>query len=184
MNVELIKQFIKFNPYCNFDKGLFCWGFATRPYSYISIGVPPNQLKPSEILLLNLDAWVYSLKIKMATELNRKKPSIRDYPPCAVACCDDNGVNVISLNYAGHGGESIEFSQTMLAMFKNKLAGKPGLQSPITVCKNRIGNCAEQRAANDLNCDVKNIRFSRAFRPRTMTIVSYCENCKTLFPQL
>lgn len=54
-------------------------------------------------------------------------------------------------------------------------------------CGNVLGRCAEQHAASTLQnqhhstTDPKNLRFSKALRPRTMEVVDYCKNCKEIF---
>lgn len=52
-----------------------------------------------------------------------------------------------------------------------------------------IGNCAEQHAGNNYmnkyhENDVSKLHFTDAVRPRTMQVFPYCENCKTIFPNL
>lgn len=52
-----------------------------------------------------------------------------------------------------------------------------------------IGNCAEQHAGNNYmkrfhENHLNNLYFTEAVRPRTMEIFPYCDNCKTVFPNL
>lgn len=74
---------------------------------------------------------------------------------------------------------------------------KKSVQQPVQTknsppsCRNKVGNCAEQRAANELlihpnigKITLPSLKFSLAIRPRTMQIHPYCCNCYTLFPQL
>ena len=52
-----------------------------------------------------------------------------------------------------------------------------------------IGNCAEQHAGNNYmnrfhENDINRLYFTEAVRPRTMEVFPYCDNCKTIFPNL
>ena len=56
-------------------------------------------------------------------------------------------------------------------------------------CKNIIGRCAEQHAANKYirqynQNHIDKLHFTVAVRPRTMQVYPPCNNCKTIFPQL
>ena len=55
-----------------------------------------------------------------------------------------------------------------------------------TSCGNRLGRCAEFRAANELllnnpNIKLKDIQFTQAVRPRNGKPVPRCENCTNVF---
>lgn len=52
--------------------------------------------------------------------------------------------------------------------------------------KNTIGKCAEIKAAYNINSKVrilnlKDIEFTKAYKPRTQQIIDRCENCKFTF---
>ena len=58
-----------------------------------------------------------------------------------------------------------------------------------SICKNRIGNCAEQHSGNKVlkstKCNKLNdLLFSETIRPRTMEVITPCYNCKQIFPTL
>ena len=47
---------------------------------------------------------------------------------------------------------------------------------------NRLGNCAEQNACNEIlkkcpKISIKQIKYSLAYRPRTVEVCPYCLNC-------
>lgn len=53
----------------------------------------------------------------------------------------------------------------------------------------KIGSCAEQRAANMMFKNheahsMDDLYFSTALRPKTMEPVDYCNNCRTIFPNI
>ena len=88
------------------------------------------------------------------------------------------------------GCNTTTWNKELKNAFKLRLGGNVGDRSPITRCKNKIGNCAEQHGANFVfneiehhggKGDVDNMAFTKAIRPRTMTVHDYCSNCQTLF---
>lgn len=62
------------------------------------------------------------------------------------------------------------------------------IKYPKGLCKNTLGICSEQHAADDYmvkyNVPLDRLRFSLAMRPRTNELMSYCKNCKMIFKQL
>lgn len=79
-----------------------------------------------------------------------------------------------------------EYCQGMISIFRE--IGGIGNISSIAGCKNYVGCCAEQHAANAMvirNPIIGNrysdMHFSKARRARTLEIVKPCKNCKNLF---
>jgi filamentous hemagglutinin len=67
-----------------------------------------------------------------------------------------------------------------------ELADRHGGVGAKTECGNTIGRCAEFRAANKLLLDnpdlkLKDIKFTKAKRPRTGQARPYCDNCVNIF---
>ncbi len=71
--------------------------------------------------------------------------------------------------------------------FVNKFEQLGGLGQINGNCKNYIGNCAEQHAANQCSKKVTGtvcfdkFSFSKTRRPRTLEIIKACANCRYLF---
>ena len=175
------------NPYWGFTRGVFTkWKTLPRPYSHVFIGNPPIPIELSETELINLDAWVYSIKIKIEIEIVLGKKGKKDYPACAAACFQKREINLIALNHSHQKEDDlVPFNATLQNAFQQSLGNTVGKMSTITPCRFPIGNCAEQRVANDIisycGCPISDLCISAAFRPRTMTIIPPCENCKILF---
>lgn len=125
--------------------------------------------------------------ISKTIQKNFLNPRIKDYPAMVVVCADN--INPQNVCY----GESAEPScRTYRPSFEHELVKilKNGIKktSPVTGCKNPIGQCAEQHAANKLTTtyklpifQIKSFLFSSARRPRTGEKKTYCANCKLLF---
>lgn len=180
------------NPYYAFDKGIFLkWTKTDRPYMP-PFAYPPIPSRTLNAVTINLDAWVYSLSIKIKKEIDFAKkgesPKVTDYPACAAACYNPSNPNEIALNYSWREDHQVSYNQKMLDLFNDRLETGPYKQSAVTGCKNPVGNCAEQHVADDMlthsACSIADLHFSVAFRPRTMEYIPACTNCKALFPQL
>lgn len=62
-----------------------------------------------------------------------------------------------------------------------------GIGSLGITSKNTVGVCAEFHAVNNLllrGADISNIRLTKPIRPRTGKHMPFCDNCKTMFPDL
>lgn len=116
-------------------------------------------------------------------ELRRKvRDGQLDYPSIMVACSYTNIDTVFAeksaapINYVFH-------PQLQRAITSVGIIGQSTRYSD-----NRLGGCAEQRAANKAikryHQSIGSLDFTPAIRPRTMQIKPYCENCKRIFPQL
>lgn len=116
-------------------------------------------------------------------ELRRKvRDGQLDYPSIMVACSYTNIDTVFAeksaapINYVFH-------PQLQRAITSVGIIGQSTRYSD-----NRLGSCAEQRAANKAikryHHSIGVLDFTPAIRPRTMQIKPYCENCKRIFPQL
>lgn len=105
-----------------------------------------------------------------------------------VSGCQDPPSNI---EYIGlNGCNTTSWNKELESACMRKLGGPIGGKSSVTGCKNVIGHCAEQHAANSvmndlykggISRDVEQLTFSKAFRPRTMKTIDYCANCETLF---
>lgn len=56
-------------------------------------------------------------------------------------------------------------------------------------CKNTVGACAEPHAADKVlkafpGCNMNELQFSDAYRPRTARRIRNCQNCKDTFPEV
>lgn len=141
-----------------------------------------------------LDSDVRSYCIQLDNEVKRMYPlkrkgkiTIQAWPAAAAACCFNSG-GIYHENSKGY--TNVKFDQRIENEFQ-KLGGTKG--SIVEGCKNRLGKCAEQRAANLLlattynntrTYSIKRIIFSKAYRPRTMTTIPMCNNCISIFKEL
>lgn len=111
---------------------------------------------------------------------------VRDYPGAAVVAANSQ------LTFSGRGRSSkpqfMEYYDTPKLENKMKSLGKIG--SVRQACNNPIGACAEPHAAHRVlshfgtQMSLNQVVFSTAYRPRTMEVVDYCQNCKDTFPNL
>ena len=131
--------------------------------------------------------WVPSVVIN--GEIQIPKEYKKEFS-AAVAGCQDPDFNVEHVGCSGC--DTTKWSEKMELAFDQKLGGSVGDHSPITGCTNRIGNCAEQHAANmvmneheekGIHQEIENLAFTQAIRPRTMIEIDYCLNCRTLFEE-
>ena len=114
----------------------------------------------------------------------------KDYPAAVVLCClkedkleDRTCIPPFYYGESANEKDSRKYKNQILLFFFEALGG---LWKKNKMCKNPIGNCAEQHAAeillnNNPKCGPHDIIFSSAFRPRTDEIIPYCANCKKLF---
>lgn len=132
-----------------------------------------------------MDSFLISVIIpqKCQEVLKNTKGNVSDYPAMVVSCCKkdrEQTINVIT-----------KFSESprkakYTGYFKKKLEKLGPIGSIGKLCKNPIGQCAEQHAAetffkkNKKN-HIKDILFSTPFRPRTSEAFDYCENCIKIF---
>lgn len=114
-----------------------------------------------------------------------KTPRRKDYPAVLVSCGDPT-INIhkeeCSRDCRGYEYKP-QIAQALLKI------GPIGGKSNIKGCANFVGHCAEPHAANEVikqgsKQSIGQLLFSEAIRPRTMQIVSYCDNCKAIFKQL
>lgn len=162
-------------------------------------------------ILLTETAWLYALNVKLAIELDslhrNKAPKNPDFPACINVCISKKGSSWLAYEMS-----SIVYRNTfhplLVSEFHSHFHKNPG-EKPDRIpncqnkecphisnydsneCRNIIGNCAEQRAANDIFSNpaseaynIFDLNFSPAIRPRTMEITSPCCNCKAVFQQL
>lgn len=150
--------------------------------------------------------WIYAMIDKREVKRNKgKSPS-----PCVNVCVSTNNWKILSLGKAKMEYKT-PFHRLLTTEFTNKFILNPGdkvkpqgdcgitdcsrykkrQSGNLTECCNTLGGCAEQRAANEIlregECnahDIADLEFSWALRPRTMGIIPYCYNCRTIFPQL
>ena len=118
-------------------------------------------------------------------ERNHKKvyEEIWDFPAVAVAC-KSHLQKRIYLDYS-KGCRAAGFRPPLRQLLETLgIIGKTRKG-----CKNIIGRCAEQHVCNKLLGNdplacIKNVEFSTAYRPKTLQVMDYCENCKEIFTQL
>ena len=115
--------------------------------------------------------------------MQNTRGNVIDYPAMMVSCCRSDLESPLEIFTAYSESPQIAGYTSKLKKDLDKL-GNLGTISQL--CKNPIGQCAEQHAAEKLlqkrkNYIVKNILFSTAFRPRTSEIFDYCENCINIF---
>lgn len=134
----------------------------------------------------------YASKVRDRVQQERrmhpnKKHSIFDYPGCVVACSYKNTKPV-----AKESGSSAVSYYTNRLLFDKLDNLRKDTKNPKVIgeksylCNNRIGCCAEPRAAELVlrNYNTKNfgdLYFSKAYRPRTSKRMNYCPNCKKVF---
>lgn len=185
---------IKHNPFLRHNRGVVVINqvnLADLLGNDYLIPTPPFRIIKYESLL-NHFVWLYALKKKFYVELKywydygRLKP--RHYVACASACNLGYNFQSIAVDYSGKHIGATGFHPDLMALFKKELNAVPYNKSPETetTVKHKVGNCAEQNAANDImthtNCQPEDLNFSFALRPRTMTIMDPCDNCKKIFP--
>lgn len=140
-------------------------------------------------VLVTRHEYVPICKKTGASKTTYKNNVVWDYPAVVVTSYDTNG-NYTRSNYSrvayGHSFNHL-LSNKLNNLERNKKIGDKRY-------KNIIGHCAEPHAANQtMNAYYKDNRrdlplggiyFSLALRPRTMEIISTCQNCKDTFPNL
>lgn len=167
-----------------------------------------NYLDSIPILLTDT-AWLYALNVKLAIETDlicrNKTPKKPDYPAFINVCISKNGSSWLAYELSSIAYENT-FHHFLVNEFRSQLSKRPG-DRPERIpdcpnkqcdhyenganCRNIVGNCAEQRAANDIFSNpasgaynIFDLDLSPAIRPRTMEIIPPCCNCKAVFPQL
>ena len=146
-----------------------------------------NSNMTTQLLKLNADAIKYSIEIDedvIARHNNELKKHIEiiAWPAVVSACCFKSSLIVHSHSKCL---TNTKFDLRLMKKF-NQLGGiKYG---HVPGCENKLGHCAEQRAANDLlyhvkdrKRKIKDILFSKAIRPRTMMEIPMCDNCCYVF---
>lgn len=131
----------------------------------------------------------YALQVCINTieKKNNKIIGINDYPSVVVSAKPKYNASYKEITNDIVVSHNQNWSETS---WHRKFVGrldniKYSLGAKIKQCKNTIGNCAEQHAANNLlilnqNVDIDSIDYSKAIRPRTGEIILYCENCQKI----
>ncbi len=179
---------------------------ALRPHTY-----PCYLCAYQKWYILSILIWYFALQEKNKVEIfsiaHNTKLTVNDYPACV------NAVTAYPLNYNWVAFEVSGPPMPLLkhptlnnafnTLLKCKWGETPDNPSSCSnleckhynkfannkKCRNILGNCAEQKGANDiLNqgivSELEKLEFSLAIRPRTMQLTPYCCNCTKLFPQL
>lgn len=111
------------------------------------------------------------------------KHKITDYPAMVVACGYRRGNDV----FWGQSESPVNHN------FEDRLRVRLESLAPIGTkrpeCNNVIGACAEPHAAdlvlkNAPRCNLDELQFSKAYRPRTAKHKRYCRNCKETFQEV
>ncbi len=149
---------------------------------------------------LDIEAYAFSIKVNDMCFIRRQQGKARYfggyyYPAMAVCCCSSY------FSIIGKGISCTPYPDTYHYLIKHllqmNLGNGIGKHSPITNCKNIIGQCAEPHAANNYLKKLKfkypiwinpetDLYFSAPYRPRTKTLTpaiqyTYCDNCKLTF---
>lgn len=129
----------------------------------------------------NIDDIVNSkcLHIIDRVKKSKTKPIVKDYPSVVVGCHNRN----CHLLFIETTQSRKNYNQTPILKTALNAIGNIGERNGC--CKNVIGACAEPKAAFEVifncHCHIKDLKFSKAIRPRTRQIVEYCQNCKRVF---
>lgn len=156
----------------------------TNVYNYRANIVKKHD---STVKYRNLEQeWVRYQQLNGIQNPTLRVPDFWDWPAIIVACSDNSNV-VCDFS---RGVKAIHLCNPLL--HKLSSLGIIGQKRKYIVSgcemysKNRLGYCAEQHAANKLykkgsNCQLNNLSFSRAIRPRTGEQIDYCDNCQLIF---
>ena len=114
----------------------------------------------------------------------RKDKDERDYPAiicrCYPAKCIDNKMPLVTFFGHSKGNNKMFYRDPQLLNKMNQIGGVGNHST--TKCKNPIGQCAEQHAAqfllNKEQCRLNEIIYSTPIRPRDNSTHDYCNNCK------
>ncbi len=116
----------------------------------------------------------------------RNKKGDYDYPAVVAECCINNYPNQTKVFYSrSHKLRNKNYYTDSRLLSKMTDIGGLGKAGDFKQ-KWKIGNCAEQRAAELLlrenkSCQLSDISFSTPIRPRTLEVIPYCRNCSSLF---
>lgn len=174
-----------------FNGGLWDWSKNKRPYGHFP---SPFSVKSHSSLTLpirlNLDAWYFGLHRKLQIELSLLnkdvKPHKKDYEACVSSGCYEENPDLVSLKSSGNMEEKDccnDFKNLCIKAF----GVKPPKISKKTDCNYPVGNCAEQHVINGLISQSREdtgIKVSIGLRPRTMTFIDNCNNCKAIISLL
>lgn len=133
-----------------------------------------------------MDRYLLSIEIPQKCDevLRTTKGRVKDYPAMVASCCRNDIATPLEIFTAYSESPQIAGYTSKLTKDLAKI-GKLGT-TMVQTCRNPIGQCAEQHAAEKLlqkrkRFIVKNILFSTAFRPRTSEAFDYCDNCIKIF---
>lgn len=117
--------------------------------------------------------------IRKGVKKSKVKLDIHDYPSVAVGCFTNyNMLFIDTTNSKPNYSETPSLLTALLSL------GFP-IGSLRVQCRYPIGCCAEPKAAfrtiKTLNCGLKLLKFTTAYRPRTGEKMKYCRNCKDVF---
>ena len=143
----------------------------------------------NEKVLVTRVEYLPECKKTKSSKTSYKPNVIWDYPAVAITSYDGYGKYTCS-NYS-----RAAYVNSYNRLLTNKLNNlEPNKQIGDKRYGNIIGHCAEPHAANqtmnayrkakhkDLPLD--EVYFSSALRPRTMEVITTCQNCKDTFPNL
>lgn len=171
------------------------WSYSTNCKCYAQ-GQNKNNI-PQRLLSFSVYCYAQDIrnkvicqKIKRGRKLVRGKVD-NDYPAVVVSCMMKGGQNIeygrsFVCNVLPQRINANQFEDVL----KNRLLQLGTLNEPTKSCKNKLGYCAENHAANKLiknmveksKVNFDNIIFSIALRPRTLEPQAYCSNCQKVFP--
>lgn len=119
--------------------------------------------------------------LKASVFVTRHGGELRDYLPSVMIGCECNSTTEI-----GESGAKLK-EKDFHPLLRNKLLELGSIGNIIERCKNPIGNCAEDDAANKVlknDSSITNLHqlaFTMPLRPRTFSLIPTCENCEYVF---
>lgn len=118
------------------------------------------------------------------SDIRKSHPSVKhdifDYPAVIVACRYVKGRKI----FWGQSESPLYHNYSLKIKKRLERLGEIGTKR--VGCNNVIGACAEPHAADKVikcypGCEMDELQFSHAYRPRTAQKVKYCINCKETF---
>lgn len=111
------------------------------------------------------------------------KHRITDYAAATIACGYERSGSTFKAYSASPIGHKYD------EKLKRRLEALAPIGEKRHGCKNTVGACAEPHAADKVlkafpGCNMDELQFSDAYRPRTARRLSNCQNCKDTFPEV
>lgn len=178
----------------NFSYGVYDMPIP-RPYRNICCRCNCMPISGIPDANIDIDNVIFALHTKSRIEnalirANKLPGRRKDYPSCVAVSIYDNNHTKVAFERSG-SIKDYTFHNIVRTEFIRTLGVEDGKYSTKTKCRWKVGNCAEQRAVNDIiQCNdvlgtvdliFKSASVSVAVRPRTMVFIPKCENCNNVF---